>query len=631
MNYQNFSGNQLGANQVQGGYKPIATMDTFINTTMEGTRQVLRTVNSIRNDVINALDANKKCIENASRKNKKLVGKPSIMMDGNGQYSIAQMYEDYSFGGVPLFGNVSGECNVYQLSFFKLCRSPRKYVMLVFTNGGKRVICDKEKVTGTNLYRWFLEAGVMFCRDVNGRLINEALFDYFAPKIANARNIAQMDGMAGWCQKEWRYTEKLQTVIPKGMPALPIQDKHFITECHGKELLETFLEGIGSIADKGYRIIILETLVSGVLASLFQEEGIYSNHFLNFVLVDGMDKELFCRLYQVFNRGIWEIQEADVRSKLISDHIRTINDEVLIVHVASEKDSYACKKTERNLRDIVNKICRRDCSSLNIPWKVNASLIVLNEYVSDLDSAINIVADQNVFTPQLVEMLRGNAVDAFLYELVKYVEEHMVEVRAAIKRGAAQMEGNRNLVLLKTIWKILIEFAQDRKIDLAVILGVVGNPDWEVMWRCLTDRQEMDEKMIAAVRTSMREFYVQEKYYGCKYLVKCCYYNEEYFWIPVSVFKEIMKNNKISYNKYRLVLAKWKQQKLVLPDESGLTYKLRVSEVPIQTYRFRKTLFNKELEVPIEELGKGEEDEKAEREKHIYVVHHPQSSAHYKK
>ena len=126
-------------------------------------------------------------------------------------------------------------------------------------------------------------------------------------------------------------------------------------------------------------------------------------------------------MYQVFNRGIWEIQEANVRSKLISDYVRTINDEVLIVHVPSDEDSHRRKSIERNLGDIVNKICERDCSSLNIPWKVNASLVVVNEHVSDLDSAINIITDKHTFTPELIDMLRGNAVDAFLYELVTYV------------------------------------------------------------------------------------------------------------------------------------------------------------------------------------------------------------------
>lgn len=433
--------------------------------------------------------------------------------------------------------------------------------------------------------------------------------------------------MAGWWQSQWRYAEWFQTFIPSGMPELPVMDKHFTTEYRGKELLEKFLKGIASIESKHYRVVVLETLVSGVLANLFQEAGIYSNYFLNFVLIGRLDKELFCRLYQVFNRGIWEIQEANVRSKLISDYVRTINDEVLIVHVPSDEDSHRRKSIERNLGDIVNKICERDCSSLNIPWKVNASLVVLNEFVSDLDSAINIIADECIFTSELTDMLKGNAVDAFLYELVTYVEAHMAEVRAVIKKWSSNQDGNMSLVLLKAIWEILSEFARDKGIDLAAALGIPGSPDWGVMWRSLTDRQEMGERMVKAVRSSMSKFYVKEKYFGCGYVKDSCYYDNEYFWIPIKVFKEIMKTNCIPSNKYRETLVKWKQQELLLPDESGLTYKLRVDGAAIQTYRFRKALFDQPLFVPIEGLGK---DEEHESEKGMRVVWHPQNSENYK-
>lgn len=302
--------------------------------------------------------------------------------------------------------------------------------------------------------------------------------------------------------------------------------------------------------------------------------------------------------------------------------------EVLIVHVPSDEDSHRRKSIERNLGDIVNKICERDCSSLNIPWKVNASLVVVNEHVSDLDSAINIITDKHTFTPELIDMLRGNAVDAFLYELVTYVEAHMAEVRAVIKKWSTNLEGNMSLVLLKVIWEILSEFAKDKGIDLAAGLGITGSLNWEAMWRSLADRQEIGERIIKAVRSSMSKIFIRERRYGCGYVKDGCYYDQEYLWIPTKVFKEIMKTNRIPSNKYRETLVKWKQQELLLPDESGLTYKLRVNEVPIQTYRFKKALFDQAFSVPIEGLGRDEEDE---NEKNMCIVWKPQNGANYKK
>ena len=148
------------------------------------------------------------------------------------------------------------------------------------------------------------------------------------------------------------------------------------------------------------------------------------------------------------------------------------------------------------------------------------------------------------------------------------------------------------------------------------------------MWRSLTDRQEIGERIIKAVRSSMSKIFIRERRYGCGYVKDGCYYDQEYLWIPTKVFKEIMKTNRIPSNKYRETLVKWKQQELLLPDESGLTYKLRVNEVPIQTYRFKKALFDQAFSVPIEGLGRDEEDE---NEKNMRIVWKPQNGANYKK
>ena len=58
-----------------------------------------------------------------------------------------------------------------------------------------------------------------------------------------------------------------------------LMDKHFTTEYREKELLGKVSEGIASIESKHYRVVVLETLVSGVLGKSFQEAGIYSNYF----------------------------------------------------------------------------------------------------------------------------------------------------------------------------------------------------------------------------------------------------------------------------------------------------------------------------------------------------------------
>ena len=564
-----------------------------------------------------------------ARKRRKRNGRCTACLYTDNYYYLIMADEDGETCNKVLFTNSKGEFYVYRIYYPKYTEYNKKFVAVVFSETKNWVCLNVEKLTEKRLYDSFIAAGVKFDLKNTSNKIKEALWDLFAEAIANIPDgsMIEVNGTAGWNNGKWEHSKNFTGISFPGNPELPVMNKYFCIKYSGKELLEKFWRGISSIENRYCRIVMLEMIVSGVLASLFQDAEIYSDHFLNFVLVGRRDKELFCHLYQVFNRGRWQIQEASDKEKVISDNIRGINDEILIVNMPDGLDAYGQRKSEKNLNRIVNKICRRDCSSLNIPWKVNASLVVLNEFVSDLDSAINIIADECIFTSELTDMLKGNAVDAFLYELVTYVEAHMAEVRAVIKKWSSNQDGNMSLVLLKAIWEILSEFARDKSIDLAAALGIPGSPDWGVMWRSLTDRQEMGERMVKAVRSSMSKFYVKEKYFGCRYVKDSCYYDNEYFWIPIKVFKEIMKTNCISSNKYRETLVKWKQQELLLPDESGLTYKLRVDGAAIQTYRFRKALFDQPLFVPIEGRGK---DEEHESEKGMRVVWHPQNSENYK-
>ena len=82
-----------------------------------------------------------------------------------------------------LIFNITGECDIYHLSFPKLHGKTKRYVAIIFMNERTWVICDKEKVTGTNLYKWFVEAGIQFDPCFKDKLIKEALFDYFARKL----------------------------------------------------------------------------------------------------------------------------------------------------------------------------------------------------------------------------------------------------------------------------------------------------------------------------------------------------------------------------------------------------------------------------------------------------------------
>ena len=116
--------------------------------------------------------------------------------------------------------------------------------------------------------------------------------------------------------------------------------------------------------------------------------------------------------------------------------------------------------------------------------------------------------------------------------------------------------------------------------------------------------QDVGDLMVKNIRDRIKDAYVQEKAYGCRYRENCCYYDEQYFWIPIKLFWQMMYESRIPRSSSKIQLVEWKMQEKLLPDENGLTYRLRLDQKSVQTYCFKKNLFNADLCTPIEELGK---------------------------
>lgn len=116
---------------------------------------------------------------------------------------------------------------------------------------------------------------------------------------------------------------------------------------------------------------------------------------------------------------------------------------------------------------------------------------------------------------------------------------------------------------------------------------------------------DLEELIIRIIRSRMKNFYILKKEYGFDYIENCCYYDENYLWIPVKIFKDMMDEGNLSGDDSKMQLIEWKNQKVLIPDDKGLTYRLRFAQgKSLQTYCFKKSLFNSEFDAPIEELGK---------------------------
>lgn len=585
--------------QLSGGYKPFFTQDQIVTTAAQAANAAVQCTNDTRIAMQQmSADISKTLVQLDRKRRRKQIG-VSMVLCSNGTYGLLKCYDDGTQEVFPLFLNVTGEYQVYDVAFERYSEYDGKYAAIVFQATNCIVWCEKGKAfTRKNLYRWFREAGINFRVGAKQTEIETVLYDRFISEVQKPVSVLSIEEMAGWNSKgEWQSTESYS--FP-GFPFLPRARKKFPYVQNDKKQLEQFFTAFAEIKNLNYRIIMLEMLTYGVLSSILAQEGWTERYFLNFVLMEDIPEAWFCRLYQVFDRERCTVLSAAAKPSEIAKRVRELKDEVFILSMPKGNNNYQQKAAATLMECMVHKLCGSDISSMDISWQVNAALVVLNHHISDSKGAINILTDTSVFPTAFVEMLKGNAVDSFLSSFVCYIEEHMQELKKVLRQCKEKsMSG-----LLLVLWTILKLFCSENEINLHEMTKVEKDQSFYTVARELIEKPELDEVIVRAVMNSMQQVSVQEKCYGCKYIDDCCYWDAEYYFIPTKTFRKMMKANGILWSHVQMNLLKWKDAKLLLSDGEGCTYRLRLDEHSMETYRFKRGLFDKQLDIEMKDLGK---------------------------
>lgn len=570
----------------------LATAAQAANVAVHCTNDTLNMIQQVSNQV-------NRTIVQLDRKRRRKQVNATIELANNGRYFLYKHYDDGNVDRVPLFVNVIGTYTVYDVIFERYSEDNGKYAVIEFPEAKRIIWCEKSKVfTGSNLYQCFLAAGVQFYETASPADIKQALQSMFISHIQSPRHTLCIDEMAGW-SREGKWRSANQYSFPR-MLSLPCARKKFSYVQNDKKQLEQFFTAFAEIKNLNYRIIMLEMLTYGVMSSILTQEGWTERYFLNFVLMEEIPEEWFCRLYQVFDRERCTVLSAAEKPSEIAKRVRELKDEVFILSMPKGNNNYQQKAAAALMTRTVCKLCGSDISSMGISWQVNAALVVLNHHISDSKRAINILTDTSVFPTAFVEMLKGNAVDSFLSSFVCYIEEHVQELKKTLRQYKEKsMSG-----LLAVLWKILKLFCSENEIDLYEMTKVEKEQNFYTVARELIEKPELDEVIVRAVKDSMKQVYVQEKCYGCKYMDDCCYWDTEYYFIPTKTFRKMMKANGILWSDVQMNLLKWKDAKLLLSDGEGCTYRLRLDEHSMETYRFKRGLFDKQLDIEMKDLGK---------------------------
>lgn len=540
----------------------------------------------------------------AIRKKRKSCVNRCLSMRTDGLLVLLESFDDGSQEAKEFFINLWGKWEIRRVKL-KFVEDTTERFYIDFPACGIWLMGNLKKITDKSLYDLFIKSGVKFIPSLSEKTIRQALFTTFAPQIEDCSNEINIQELAGWYQGKFYYREMLNYPIRSEFPRLPIQKKHFLLMELNETKISEFWEVYRNITLWTNRLYLIEMQVMGLLASIFDEENLPINFFLNLVFLEEVPYILFLKLLQIFNRKDLNGIDCSLNEKELRQYINGINDEVLIVDVTTAGSDYKKKKAEGNAAEISRKICKKGNSAMGIQREIHASLIVLNQQSMCLPECINILVTQDFMTniSQVEDMLNNDVVETFLSVFINFSEKNMQNIRNIVKT-----EKNKKIQyeqrLFSAAFEILKLFFQKQGMDIYHELKLPDNIDFSLLIDNI-ETGDMMEKCIYVIRTEMKNFVMQKKSYGKKAIANTCYYDEEKVWIPTAIFNYMLKKNGLFHFKIRFLNC-LKESGNLFTDNVGLSMKMQVGERRSEYYVFSRDALNRPGTIDIINLGKEE-------------------------
>lgn len=517
--------------------------------------------------------------------------KAEVQFTSDGYLQITVFYR--SFQECAVVKQLCGGYQIFKLEYESDTSKNRRF-QIVF-GSGIIVLGNQKGLTEETLYKYFVGAGVDLkagrLEDLPVKAVKEALYVFFKKQIEGAYKIA-VDGKGGWLNGTWNWlcTENNPYTDREVVPNLPIMNKKFWTkdikqiDSNWMKVFDLYKE----IPNESYRILFLEILVGGVLSSKFNEAGASMKCFLNLVLMEGMQIEPFCKMFQVFNRDQIECYELSGREKP-EKYLMSTKDQVMVLHSTSGASKYKLQQKEDHLKRIVDAVCYGDG---------HGSVVVINSEWTDLEEGINILLDSSFVTERMSELLKLDVVGDFLQKFISWVSN--------CGYGHPQVENILHTVTCKSsvlneVQQILEVFCESQGLDLYERLGITKEVAQEVNADpfCMEDELSVSD-IIATIRNQMGAFHIEDRNRG-KYADDACYQNKETTWIPVAIMDHIFEQGGIRDKASALKLLK--REKILIARDK-LTTRITMEGHQIECYRLKSSALNSRGKVELVLLGK---------------------------
>ncbi len=544
-----------------------------------------------------------KRVNAVGRKKRRSCTERRLVTDVSGEILLRTVYDD-GFQEINAFvKNLSGMWKVNLIDLQTIDEPYEKYI-ITFPMTKIWVIGSRRHLSGNKLREAFIKAGVQFYPSISKSTIEDVLFQTFAPLIENCCSTIVFQELAGWHQNEFLYQEKLMYPRRMDLPKMPIQDKHFLTISNSREKVRGFFSLYRKIKKWEDRLYLLEIQILGIMASIFYEEGLTINFFLNLVFLENVPETILIKMLQIFNRNTFQGLRGDANEREIRDWLKGCNDEVIMVDANMTESNYKRKKIEMNIAAIARKICQRGNASLGIAKDITASLVIFNNRSMCLPGCINIVLGNESFgnIRELEKLLDDGVVESFLCEFICFAELNLQNIKYLIRQESTKNIKNEQK-LLQAAFSIIKSFGDAQGWDIVQELNMPREIDFSNMLMTALSTEDMVGHCIRAIRKDIKHFTMIKRAYGKEFKGHACYYDETKIWIPTKVFDRLLGRNGLL--PYKLdFLAAIKDTGGLCTDAEGLSTRLQIGQKRFEAYAFLRSTFDLPGTVDIVNLGK---------------------------
>lgn len=536
----------------------------------------------------------------AMKKNRKSKTRQEVAITSS-RICIIQYYDDGSQDVEALFDNVDAHFEIARIVYPKESNEKWRY-RIRFLNCDRNVIF-KADANPRQMYDAFVEAGILFNRRLSEKRITAALADFFLHRVRECCNEKMFPWLAGWTDGSFFH----KACVSKWMnyryfPDIPVLHKELFCERASNLDICNYFNQLRMVREKKARMWLFVMPYYAILKSLLGE----GKFFINIVTASSRARIVVPYFAQTFNRYRWFLYAANNSAKDFKDILGEVRDEVLLLDatVLGEYSVYERKKSYDNMNRLIQIATGKQ--DLQAPYHRPADFVlcILSDIpLTEYTSANIVYIDKDDIPDYLVQSIRdgSDVVGKVLASFVDYAEKEMPKIQQKLKKINCADEST----LFETLKAIIAGFFNTFDVEPFSEHGLDVSA---VDTKSLFSREDGDgglEIFRKMVRKEMENTVAIEKRKADYADESIVYYGEEFLWIPSTLLNFWLKENRILYQRKR-ILAELKKEGQIICTE-GYTYKLQIKNKRFETLMIRREFFTKTGEIDIIDLAGGDE------------------------